>query len=130
MEKQVDIIDQTNTTPYVEFDYNMGTLKISGKIISENPVEFFDRLDSMLEKYIQQSKPSFVANIHLDYFNSVSSKGFLKFLRKIISSRESIDRVDINWFYQKDDIELKEAGEDYSFILQYPFNILEFSEKN
>lgn len=125
----MEIIKKTNNTPLVELDHDKGAIKISGKIISENPMSFFDQLDTMLDRYTSLKKPSITANIYLDYFNSVSSKGFLKFLRKIISMQDSGAKVEINWYYQKDDVELKEAGEDYAFILQYPFNVLESSEK-
>lgn len=128
MEQNIDTIKKTNKTPLVEFNYNIGTIKISGKMISENPMEFFDQLDAMLDRFSLLQKPSLTANIYLDYFNSVSSKGFLKFLRKIISVKENGVSVEINWYYQKDDIELKEAGEDYAFILQYPFNITECND--
>lgn len=129
VKQDIEIIEKTNKTPLVEFNYDQGRVKISGKIIAENPIDFFDRLDVMLDRYASMKKADLNADIYLDYFNSVSSKGFLKFLRKIISVKDNGVNVNINWFYQKDDVELKEAGEDYAFILQYPFNVVESNEK-
>lgn len=129
MKQDIEIIEKTNKTPLVEFNYDQGRVKISGKIIAENPIHFFEHLDRMLDRYASLKKTELNADIYLDYFNSVSSKGFLKFLRKIISVKDSGAKVTINWFYQKDDVELREAGEDYAFILQYPFNVVESNEK-
>lgn len=127
---QIHTIKETNKTPLVEFDYSTGKIKISGKIIAENPAVFFGELEQLLDDYIIHNSGQLSAEIYLDYFNSVCSKSFLKFLRKMISSQEVIEKVDINWHYQKDDVELKEAGEDYAFILQFPFQIKEMASKN
>jgi len=122
MSINVITLEGNNKTPYVEFNLEEGTVAISGRIIPENPLEFFDKLDSLLNRSINSAHPLQTIDISLDYFNSVSSKGFLLFLRKIIANSSS---VTINWRYQKDDVEIREAGEDYAYILQHPFNFVE-----
>jgi hypothetical protein len=124
MSINVITLEGNNKTPFVEFDFEKGSVTISGRIIPENPLEFFDKLDSLLNRSISSEHPLQTVDIALDYFNSVSSKGFLLFLRKIITNRSS---VNINWRYQKDDVEIREAGEDYAYILQHPFNFVEIS---
>jgi len=123
---QFSIIEETSKTPLVEFDSNQGALKITGKIISENPIAFFDQMDGLISEYIKQNRSNVLtADIFLDYFNTVCSKYFLKFLQKIISSKDSADKVKIKWHFEKDDSEIKEAGEDYSAIINHPFELIE-----
>jgi len=118
------IIPKTNQTPRVEFDTLNGTLTIHGKIVPENPIAFFEQVDQTVENYLKNNSAKLEINIRLDYFNTVSSKMLSKFFRKVTTTHKPT----LNWFYEKDDIELKEAGEDYSQILNYPINLIELDE--
>lgn len=118
------IIPKTNQTPQVEFDTLNGTLTMHGKIVPENPIAFFEQIDQTVEDYLKNNSAKLEINIRLDYFNTVSSKMLSKFFRKVTTSHQPT----LNWFYEKDDIELKEAGEDYSQILNYPINLIELDE--
>ena len=58
--------------------------------------------------------------LRLDYFNTVASKLLSKFFIRLIALNATI-----NWYYEKDDEEIKEAGEDYKIMLNYEINIIE-----
>lgn len=118
------IIPKTNQTPLVELDTINGTLTMHGKIVPENPIAFFEQIDQTVEEYLKNNPSKFEINVRLDYFNTVSSKMLSKFFRKVTTSHKPT----FNWFYEKDDVELKEAGEDYSQLLNYPFNLIEIEE--
>ncbi len=120
------IIPKTNKTPQVEFDSKKGILFMQGKIIPENPIEFFSQINHHVDEYLKVNGDSLEININLDYFNTVSSKMLSKFLQRVVSS----SKPTLNWFYEKDDIELKEAGEDYASIINYPINLIELEEEN
>lgn len=118
------IIPKTNQTPEVEFDVENGKLFMKGKIVPENPFDFFDEFNQTFDNCVKTNPEGFEINMQLDYFNTVSSKLLSKFFQKAISNSKPI----LNWYYEKDDIELKEAGEDYAQIINYPINIIEVSK--
>lgn len=118
------IIPKTNQTPLVEFDTLKGTLFMHGKMVPENPIAFFDEINQTVDSFLKNNPSNFEINVRLDYFNTVSSKMLSKFFRKVTTEFKPT----LNWFYEKDDIELKEAGEDYSTILNYPINLIELEE--
>lgn len=95
---------------------------MDGKIVAENPMDFFDRLNRWTEEYKASNNPApLTVSLKLDYFNTVASKMLSKFFIRLIA----INGV-INWYYEKDDEEIKEAGEDYKIMLNYDkINILE-----
>lgn len=96
-------------------------MELEGKIVSENPLDFFDRLYRWVEEYKNSGNNNpIVVNITLDYFNTVASKLLSKFFIKLIE----INAI-INWYHEKDDEEIMEAGEDYKIMLNYNINILE-----
>ena len=96
-------------------------MELDGKIVAENPLDFFDRLNRWVEEYkASNNSTTIIVSLRLDYFNTVASKLLSKFFIKLIA----INAV-INWYYEKDDEEIKEAGEDYKIMLNYEINILE-----
>jgi len=124
MDENKFIILKTSQTPHVEFDFDTGTFLIRGKIIPENPMEFFEQINKQVDEYLKAHPDNLEINMQLDYFNTVSSKMLSKFFQKVISN----GKPTLNWFYEKDDIELREAGEDYSQIINYPINLIEVEE--
>lgn len=115
------VITKTEQTPQAVFDLKNGILDLDGKIVAENPLDFFDRLNRWIEEYKATNNPNnIVVNLRLDYFNTVASKMLSKFFIKLIAQNATI-----NWFYEKDDEEIKEAGEDYKIMLNYEINIVE-----
>ena len=118
------IIPKTNQTPEVEFDMESKHMSMKGKIIPENPFDFFDHFNLTFDKYIKANPDNLVINMQLDYFNTVSSKLLSKFFQKAVTNSRPV----LNWYYEKNDIELKEAGEDYAQIINYPINLIELDE--
>lgn len=123
MDKKV-IIPKTSQTPEVEFDFENGKLSVKGKIVPENPFDFFDNFNQTFDRYIETNPDSITINMQLDYFNTVSSKLLSKFFQKAVSNSRPV----LNWYYEKNDVELKEAGEDYAQIINYPINLIEVDE--
>ncbi len=119
------IIPKTNQTPLVEFDTLNGTLSMHGKMVPENPIDFFEKMTQTVDDYLKTNPSKLEINVRLDYFNTVSSKMLSKFFRKVTTEHKPT----LNWFYEKDDVELKEAGEDYSQIINYPINLIELEEE-
>jgi hypothetical protein len=108
-------------TPQAVFDLKNGTLDLDGKIVAENPIDFFDRLNRWTEEFAaNRGTQTLTVGLRLDYFNTVASKLLSKFFIKLIA----LDAT-INWYYEKDDDEIKEAGEDYKIMLNYEINIIE-----
>jgi len=115
------IIEQTLHTPLVVASFDEGIISIKGKIIPENPDEFFHQLEILTQKCLTDKKHGPLhLNIQLDYFNTPSSKMLARYFKSILPGRPQI-----NWHYEKGDDSIREAGEDYSMLLNFPFNIVE-----
>ncbi len=122
-------IKATNKTPYIKFDPNMGVLELRGRSIPENAVEFYKPLVEWLDKYAQDPKDKTEVNVQLEYFNTSSSKCILDVFKKLEDINKKPDKeVVINWYYEEDDEDMLEAGEDYQSILKIPFKMIEMEE--
>jgi len=119
-------IPGTQKTPSVFFNATTGILELKGRSIPENAIEFFKPLVEWLEEYSKTPQPKTQANIHLEYFNTTSSKCILDIFRKLESiNKQDNTEVLINWYYEQDDEDMLEAGEDYQSILKIPFKMIE-----
>jgi hypothetical protein len=122
------IIEGTPKTPSIKFDAREGVFEIKGRSIPENSVEFYKPLNEWLDQYMQVPLDKTVVNIRLEYFNTSSSKCILDVFKRLESIHRSKHDVEINWFYEEDDEDMLEAGEDYDSIIKVPFKMIEIVE--
>jgi hypothetical protein len=119
------LIEGSQKTPAVEFDPQKGVLEIKGRSIPENSIEFYKPLVDWLEEYSDSASTKTIVNVHLEYFNTSSSKCILDVFKKLESIHKSNNEVLINWYYEEDDEDMLEAGEDYESIIRVPFKMIE-----
>jgi len=122
------IIEGTPKTPTVEFNAEEGKVEIRGRSIPENSVEFYNPLIAWLEEYGNNPKDVTQVNIQLEYFNTSSSKCILDVFKKLESLAKAGNDIKVNWFYEEDDEDMLEAGEDYQSIIKLPFKMIEIEE--
>jgi hypothetical protein len=121
-------IEGTPKTPTINFDMQKGLLEIKGRSIPENSIEFYKPLVDWLEKYSSNPKPQTNVNIQLEYFNTSSSKCILDVFKKLEAIHKNGSEIVINWYYETDDEDMLEAGEDYQAIINVPFKMIEVEE--
>ena len=119
------IIEGTPKTPSIKFDADKGIVEIKGRSIPENSLEFYKPLVDWLEQYSANPAPKTIVNIHLEYFNTSSSKSILDVFKKLEAIHKAKHDVVVNWYYEEDDEDMLEAGEDYESIIRIPFKMVE-----
>jgi hypothetical protein len=118
-------IEGTPKTPKISFDPAEGTIHIQGRSIPENSIEFYKPLVDWLDEYAKSPAPHTEVNIQLEYFNTSSSKCILDVFKKLEAIYKNKNDVVINWYYEEDDEDMLEAGEDYESIIRVPFKMIE-----
>ncbi len=119
------VIRGDKKTPYIVFDPAKNELKMEGRSIPEDTVSFYEPILKWIEEYIK-SERKVTTNLHinLEYFNTSTSRylfGIFKILEPYHIKGNSIL---IHWYYEKDDFEMLESGEDYASILKIPFKMI------
>jgi len=118
----------TPKTPYIRFDGEKGIIEIKGRSIPENSIEFYKPLIDWLEEYGNVALDETSVNVQLEYFNTSSSKCILDIFKKLESIFKKGQKVEVNWYYEEDDEDMFEAGEDYQSIINIPFKMIEMEE--
>ena len=119
------IIEGTGKTPEIRFMADAGTLELAGKSIPENSFGFYQPLFAWIDSYVLTPAPETVVKISLEYFNTSSSKCLLDILRKLENLNKSgKSKIVISWYYEADDEDMMEAGQDYDSLVDLSFNII------
>ena len=121
-------IEGTTKTPTVKLEPQSGTIEIKGRSIPENSIEFYRPIVEWLDEYAKSPQKKTTVNIQLEYFNTSSSKCILDTFKKLESIKKARNEVIINWYYEEDDEDMLEAGEDYESIIRVPFKMIEIVE--
>ncbi len=117
-------LEPDSKTPGVSLEKQNGTIKIWGRSIPEDSVGFYGPVFEWLDEYASDPSNDTVAEFRMEYFNTSSSKCLLDIFRKLESmQRSGRTKVQVKWFYEEDDEDMMEAGEDYQTIVELPFNI-------
>ncbi len=122
------ILDGTAKTPSVSFDFSRGVLELKGRSIPENSVEFYKPLNEWVVDYLDNPKGKTLVEIKLEYFNTSSSKCILDLFKQLEVLSQKGAEVYVNWYFEQDDEDMQEAGEDFQAILKIPFNMIEVEE--
>lgn len=120
----------TSKTPKLDFDPEAGKFSIAGRSIPENSIEFYTPVYEWIDNYIALSKELTIVDVKLEYFNTSSSKCLVEVFRKFEKLHTKGSQVVINWFYEEDDEDMQESGEDFMEIIRIPFNMIALESKN
>lgn len=118
-------IEGSAKTPTIEF-VGEGKLLIKGRSIPENSIEFYKPIIDWIGSYGGAPQGTTEVNIQLEYFNTSSSKCILDVFKKLETLAGT--EVKVNWYYEEDDEDMLEAGEDYQAIIDLPFKMIEVEE--
>jgi hypothetical protein len=117
------IITASSTTPEVFFDNHKGVMEIKGASYDEDSTEFYSRIIKWIEAYEKEPNSSVILNLHFKYLNSSSAYSLYELLKRFANIAGNGVNVTFNWFHSSEDEDIKEAGEEYSELLNLRFNI-------
>ena len=106
-------IKETKYTPQINMDAISGVIEMTGKSYPENTFDFYAPVMQWLNDYFSDENEKLtVINMEIIYFNSSSSKLFFDFF-DVCDAKKNSHNIEINWIYEEDNENAKEAGEDF-----------------
>ena len=122
--EQISLLGSSKT-PSVEFNYDEGWMQLKGRSIPEDSVEFYMPLKSWVDRYAGDPKPKTKVDLALEYFNTNSSKQIMDFFKRLEALHKSgATDLEVNWFYEENDLDMMETGEDFRLIFDLPINTI------
>ncbi|WP_066631653.1 DUF1987 domain-containing protein [Labilibacter marinus] len=119
------VLNSTETTPEVKFNCGNGELEMNGVLLPLDCDAFFNPLLKWLEAYM--SKPALVTKLalKLEYMNTRASKYLFQMLKRMNEHLSKDKKLSVKWVYDKDDLDMLEAGEDFSALIDSEFVFVE-----
>lgn len=119
-------IKGTQETPEVLLDSSKGVFELSGKSLPEDVKEFYNPILKWFDEYSKSPNKQTIVKIKMDYFNTASSKMILELFEVIQKVHSSGNETIIEWYYQEDDEDMQDAGQDYSDLIEIPFKLISY----
>src|SRR4051812_32854409 len=76
-------IAATNNTPEINFDYDKGSLLISGRCFTQNILEFYAPVKKWVEDYLAAPKDATTLDLQIEYMNSASTVIIANLLKRV-----------------------------------------------
>ncbi|MEQ9298808.1 MAG: DUF1987 domain-containing protein [Cyclobacteriaceae bacterium] len=119
------VLESTRVSPQIRFLPEEGLLELRGRSSPEHPLQVYQPLIDRLERYVSNGSHTLIINFELDYFNTSSSKCIYEIFKKAGQMGASGKELIINWFYEEEDEDMIEQGEDFANLLDIEFNFKE-----
>ena len=94
---------------------------LGGISIPENTVDFYHKLMYWITQYSREPKQKTKVIVKFEYFNTSTSVVLLNIFRMLSDTKTELE---INWYYEEDDTEMLEVGNDYERMLDINFNLI------
>lgn len=120
-------IPATDDTPEVILDAS-GDFQFIGKSLPEDVASFYDPIIDWIGEYGENANDTSVFKFKLTYFNTASSKMILDILMKLEELSENGTDIKVEWHYEEEDEDMEEAGEEYSDIVDVPFEMVPYED--
>ena len=112
----------TEETPTIILDKQKGNFEFSGRSLTEAPAEFYKPIIKWIEAYSKDPNATTLVMFKLEYINTGSSKSILD----VLLAFQQINSAKIAWYFHEDDEDMEEMGEEFSELVEIPFEFLAY----
>jgi hypothetical protein len=129
------IIDQTTNSPKVILDPEKKMYQITGESRPPDVREFYEQILTWMDDFslhlIKMDDKTEPVNFtfNFGYFNSSSGKLILDICKVLSRLHARGMNVNVNWHFEKDDVDMLEVGQEISRIVKFPFEFTETEPK-
>ncbi len=124
------LIEPTSVTPYVKIDSEGSSIVFRGKSSPANSLQFYHPIIEKIRTLFQNTNKTILVDLSFRYFNTSSSKCLFDLFKALKQLQNEGKTLDINWYYEEDDDDMMETGEDFADLLGLDFNFIEVEELN
>jgi len=119
---------KTEETPAIIFNPGKDKFQLVATSWPENALKFYTPIMDWLREYFKAPNLVTIFEFRLDYFNTSSAKQIAKLLVLLKEESEKHD-IKIKWFYDWEDMDMKNAGIRYAALTNIKFEFIEKKEE-
>ncbi len=117
-------IKKTKKTPLVNLNIKENVFQIKGPSFSEDVIEILNPILDWIDSEIPKLDKELICEFYFTVLNSSSHKKIFQILLKLNSLLDNGKDIKINWYYDEDDEDIMEMGEDLIELINIPFTLI------
>ncbi|MCS6821493.1 MAG: DUF1987 domain-containing protein [Microscillaceae bacterium] len=122
-------VEETQTTPEVNFDFRRGIFEIKGVSIPEDTEHFYSSILEKLEDYARNLPTDKTQmNFKFIYINTSTSAVVAKIIKLLESINSVSHPVTVRWYYEEGDEDMRDLGYDFSTFTNLNFILIPCQE--
>jgi hypothetical protein len=122
-------IKSTEDVPEVILNQEKEVFEISGLSLPEDVNSFYEPVLNWINVYTKNPNPLTIFNFRFTYFNTATSKIILDILTILEVMVEKGCNVVVRWYFAEGDEDMLEAGEEFSEMVEVPFELVTYRRK-
>lgn len=130
-------IQETNNTPGVKLDAIAHKIGFFGESRPDNIKIFYEPIFNWIadyKKYLFRNSAEFkqeivvFVNFKMEYFNSSTVIAFNELLLELkkMSEENKLIKLTINWYYEAEDTDMMDAGNEFSDMAKLKINVIPY----
>jgi hypothetical protein len=124
-------IPGSDITPRIDFDFENGMFKISGRLVSIASAEykFFTPLMEKISEYAKNPCQETIISIDLEFCSSAGIKNMFQLLKLFDQMYLEGKNVSVEWLFFIDDEDGKDKGMYFKKLLNLPVKVVMYSNE-
>ena len=119
-------IKGTEETPNIYFDIESKHFEINGRSLPEDVISFYTPVTEWLVDYSESPLEKTTLHVKLEYFNTATAKMILDIFLIFEDLYDNGYDVLVKWYFPDDDEDVEEAGDEFSEIVECPFELIPY----
>jgi hypothetical protein len=117
-------VEKSKKTPLIHINLKENKFLIKGPSFSENIVDIYNPIIDWIDTNIPNLDTELVCELYFTVLNSASHKKIFQILIRLNSYLDAGKKIKVQWFYDEDDEDIMEMGEDLTELINIPFEII------
>jgi hypothetical protein len=113
----------TNSTPSIYLNNVTGNFVMTGRSFPEEAIKFYQPVIEWIKGYAEEPNENTKFTFKFEYINSASCRALCTIMEILEELFLKGKNVEVEWKYNIEDNELKEAGNELSEIYKMPFKL-------
>ena len=117
-------IQKTKKTPLIHLNIAENVFQIKGPSFSEDIVDVYNPIIDWIDEYIPSIENELICELYFTVLNSASHKKIFQILIRLNSYLDNGKVIKVKWYYDEDDEDIMEMGEDLIELINLPFELI------
>jgi len=117
-------INKTKKAPLINLNIEQNIFQIKGPSFSEDIIEIYAPVIDWIDIEMPKLEKEMTCEFYFTVLNSASHKKIFQILIKLNSLIDDGKKINVRWYYDEDDEDIMEMGEDLIELINLPFELI------